>query len=308
LNCFRCEALDHEWICRCMESMTLCTHVQVIVHTGATSAGSIESAMRELPSNPGMGALQKHAESGSYILKPGVADCGWGLRRFSLSATRNALKGMVQQMVEHMEEFAGEMRVWLPQPYFPTFAKAEYKVFVTPPPRHGAGFREGPQAMVVYTPMYETGTSPIYCVDDCVYSELFGPDGMAVAPQFQTCLDSGGGGSCHILSEPWHCPKLHQAIRSFALKCAGAITSDESLTGAGHVFVRVDVVCFFEEVSDEESKAYALRDPLVVLNELDVFGSASLHLDLVDPGRDGLRQMRPRGSWVPQERHRCQKY
>lgn len=278
------------------------------MHTGTASAESVQNALRDLPSTPGMSALQGYAESGSYILKPGVGDCGIGFKRFTLLQKRNALKHMVQQMVEHMEEFAGEVRVWLLQPYFPTFAKAEYKVFVTPPPRHGAGSREGPQAMVVYTPIFESGVSPVYCRDDSIFSELFGPDGMAVAPHFQTCLESGERESCHLLSETWHCPQLYRAIRGFALRCARAITSDESLGSVGEVFLRVDVVCFFREIVDEATKAYVVQEPLIVLNELDMIGSASLHLDLLDPGRDGLRQMRPRGSWVPQERHRCQKY
>lgn len=59
------------------------------------------------------------------------------------------------------------------------------------------------------------------------------------------------------------------------------------------VFLRVDVVCFFQEIVDEATKAYVVREPLIVLNELDIIGSASLLLDLLDPGRDALCPMRP---------------
>ncbi|GAQ89836.1 hypothetical protein KFL_005680030 [Klebsormidium nitens] len=283
--------------------------LKVITYTGSDSAADIEKALKDLPSAPGMSILHPRAQPGGYILKPGVGDCGSGLKQFNMPARRNALESLVQLMLAHMHKYVEEVRVWLLQPFFPTFPKAEYKVFVTPPPLHGPGSKGGLQALLVYTPIFKAGTSPVYCEEGQIFSELFGPDGMAVTPQYQTSLrGSRRQEPCHSLSQTWHSPKLHKAIREFATKCASAIASEEGLKTAGQVFLRADVVCFFEDVSDEDSRAYMVHEPVVVLNELDIIGSASLHLDLIDPGRDGLRQMRPHGSAIPVERHHCQKY
>jgi hypothetical protein len=62
------------------------------------------------------------------------------------------------------------------------------------------------------------------------------------------------------------------------------------MRNAANVFLKVDLVCFFETF---EQLALNVKAPTILVNEFDVLGSASLHLDLDNVERAALAQSEP---------------
>jgi hypothetical protein len=179
--------------------------------------------------------------------------------------------------MEHMRQHAA-VRQWLLQPYLPRFDLCEYKVFLS-----------GERSMVAYAIIRGEETANVYCPGGHMYSEIMGPDALSTRADRQD------------LATPWPAAVFHDKLVGFARRCRSAFCSGAAdMACLSSVLCRVDVVCLFgPKAQDQDSVQYDVDDPLLLLNELDDLGSASLMLDMNDPKRDSTVGLLPTGAVVP---------
>lgn len=79
---------------------------------------------------------------------------------------------------------------------------------------------------------------------------------------------------------------------------------------AADVLLRVDLVMLVQQLGDADDEGHMLDtdNPLIMLNELDNLGSASLLVDMLNPARDGLVSLFPPKTYPhPHPSTLCQK-
>ena len=195
-----------------------------------------------------------------YALKPSVGECKKGFL-----SVKTVGKNDADKVRRHMGQHP-DVTCWLVQPFFPQFCATEYKVYLS-----------GDAAMVVYLYFTPDGSSGhVFCPDGHIFSEYCNHDGTRVETL---------GASDAV--DTWENRRLYDKLVQFAKDVRAKFSSRlAERRCVADCFLRVDVVLLFPKLAAEER--YDVANPLILLNELDLLGGASLMVDCVHPSRDTL--------------------
>ncbi|GAQ92610.1 hypothetical protein KFL_010700020 [Klebsormidium nitens] len=144
---------------------------------------------------------------------------------------------------------------------------------------------------VVYTPRYSNGSNgSVYCREGETYSDVVKPDDVMLTPDYTTTVAGASGDRANNLIRTWANSGFYNRLCEFAAAAHKAFTEGFGVEIGRKALFRLDVVAFFPK-KHRDGDFFCVLDtakPLLLLNEVDCVGCASLYVDFFDPGRDDL--------------------